>query len=541
MAFADWTIKQFGLVRKVGGALVGPFGESIEAGGPLGTFASVAALESAYPAASNNGKSALVGTVLYECSGGTWVQGTASPAAVAAGIAAMDSTQLATVQSLVSGGSAFLGFAAMLSMGNDSTGVYVTGDSTTTPDTAWFRLFANYIAGKYPAYTTRYWKWNDSTQKYDRPIVISSAGALRAMKMATGGTRVGRTVSGPHISGTIEVIVRIKSPQYVGSQVIVSKYQTGPVFQVNLGGDGNIYFAYSTDGSTLVSVSSTTGHGLVNGTEYFLKWQFVPNDGGGNRTTKFFKSTDGVEYTQIGATVTSVGVVTLFTNSDAYSVGARGLSSLPCVADTEIYEVWINDGIDGAPIVPPLVHNWPVGIGTGVNSTVGAPEINFVMGAHPGAGIGYERNTTGYLNDQNRLKKIAVDFGQQIAMFNSSHNEYEFKGPDWASTYFAWVESTQARMPAVQRIAFTQNPRTVSAGSATIETSRLGHRTRRALLMSSARAKNVEVIDSYAKFLRDGRAMNLLVGDSLHPTEEGYSLWYSAVRDEFDSSARRVS
>lgn len=446
-------------------------------------------------------------------------------------------------------GDLFTGLAVALRSGID-TGIIFNGDSTTTPDTAWARLLANYISTTFPGFTARYWKWDDATQGYGNPVIIKETGTKRRMVMAAGGGRAGRISPGANIAGPIEVIVHMKSPTWNSgaTQVIASKWtnDTQVSWQITLGGDGALRFAYSTDGTpTVTNMASTAAHGLTDGQAAFLRVRFTPNDGAGNRVARFDKSIDRVTWTQIGTTVTTAGAATVFQGTSSYSVGARGAASNQCVTGTEFYELWINDGIGGGSVVPVLPYTWVNTIGATRSETLGSPELNFILSAEPGAGIGYQpdgsaEQTTGYLTDPARLKKLTPDMGQQIAFFNSSHNDYHLTGKDFRNRYMGWVEAVSARMAVVERIAITQNPRTGANGGTT--STNIGHITRRAQLLSMAQTERLQVIDTFQAFLDDGRALDpTLIGDTIHPTDAGYMLMFQRIKAELDAALARIT
>lgn len=72
---------------------------------------------------------------------------------------------------------------------------------------------------------------------------------------------------------------------------------------------------------------------LVDGTVYWLKVDFVVNDGAGNSTAKFYYAPDSQEYptvwTQYGGTQTKVETTAIDTNALALTIGARPGGTVP--------------------------------------------------------------------------------------------------------------------------------------------------------------------------------------------------------------------
>lgn len=437
-------------------------------------------------------------------------------------------------------GDSLLTLATALKNPYASFGIQATGDSTTTPDTAWFRLLANQCAAEFPSLTHHYRKWNDTTQNFDRPIVLNSGSSgRRAMVTATGGTRVGVKYDGTtNITGDLEVIYNGKIPNYATgtSQVFAAKYDTDNSWYCQIGGDGKLYYNWSTDGTTFVGVKASTAViPFANNTECWFKIIHDIDNGAAGNDVKFYTSNDGTVWTQLGSTVTTAGVTTRFASTSRYSLGARGGASTPLVDSSRTYEIQIRDGIDGPSVVPYLPDMWEQTIGTGVPTFEGSPVVTWVMSAQPGAGLGYDAATVGYLMDPVRMKKMAPNFNQLVHFFNSSHNEYDLHGNLWAAKYGAWVDAISINTPLSSRIALTQNPRTGVSNES-------GPKIRRFEMQAFAKRKaGLYVIDTYQAFLDDGRPVADLIGDNIHPNNEGYIVQKNYIKAELDAALVRVS
>lgn len=432
------------------------------------------------------------------------------------------------------------GLAMALKNPFTSVGVQATGDSTTTPDTAWFRLLANQCASEYPLLTHHYRKWNDTTQDFDRPIILNSGSAgVRSMVMATGGTRVGLRFDGStNITGDIDIRIDLNSPNWISgsTQTLLSKYDTDICIQFYLGGDGKLYLNWSVDGTTLVGAKgSTVALGTANNTRQWLRVYHDVDNGSAGNDIKFYTSTDGIAWTQLGSTVTTAGTTSHFAATSRWSLGARASSSNPLIDGTKVYEIQVRDGLNGNSVVPYLPDMWENTIGTGVSTFEGSPVVTWIMAGQPGAGIGYDATTVGYLTDPVRIKKMSPLFNQLVCFFSSSHNEYDLHGNLWAAKYGSWVDTVTANMPISSRIALTQNPRTGAANT-------YSPKVRRAELLAFAdRKAGLSVIDTYQAFLDDGRVMTDLVGDTIHPTSAGYILWKNVIKASLNNALARAA
>lgn len=420
---------------------------------------------------------------------------------------------------------------AALSEGSGSTAVQILGDSTGNETHEWVYKLADAIRVAYPAWTFNYRLWDDSAQAYAAPVTLQTgtAGERYIDNSATTNTTRRLDTSVPGLTGTIDFRVKVNLSDWT------------PTSQVNLGGtsgnagsrswyvivhtSGLIGFVHSTDGTALTTTHSTAVPGIADGTTSWVRVVFNPNDGAGNRVTKFYKSTDGVTWTQVGATITTAGNVTLFNNSAwGYELGgtASGVIS-NTIAQLKVYEVQIRDGENGPNIAPALPELWPPYDLNAMRAT-GAPVLTIVNGAHPGA-------SSTYLGDSVRLPKLTPNYGQCVTLLSNSHNEGLFIDKVWLDKYETWRLAVEARLPGASTVILTQNPET-SASTWYRE-----HRARRLNLLGYARAKRVDIIDTYRAFLNYGAWEANLMTDAVHPNPAGSDLWRDAVKAAFDAAA----
>lgn len=106
---------------------------------------------------------------------------------------------------------------------------------------------------------------------------------------------------------------------------------------------------YTTPDGLIGSVidgTSTAAVGIADGTRKWIRATLDVNDGAGNRVYKFYTSPDGVTWTQLGATVTTAGVTTIFDSTAIVGIGGidAGASQNPA---GKIYRAQLLNGIDG--------------------------------------------------------------------------------------------------------------------------------------------------------------------------------------------------
>lgn len=435
----------------------------------------------------------------------------------------------------------FRGLKAALAQGTTSTGLGVLSDSTGVNTTRWPHRLWQALAAQYPAYTFHARHWNDANQDYDAPIVIQTGtgngGGLRGMNIINGNLPrrlPNNPTTQPHITGTIDVRVNVFAADWTpadpfGATILVGESGGTGLWSwsFSIQSAGYLRMWYSADGTGPNAMTSSVVASIPDGSTRWVRCVFTPNDGAGNRVAKFYTSTDGVTWTQLGATVTTAGAVTLNDtitagpSSNGYLLGPPTSASNPTAFT--IYEVDIRNGENGPPIAPRLPEQWGYyGSGTS-HPIVGAPIATLVNGAKTGAGIPY-------LDDANRKKLLTPSYGQQVTVLSTSHNETASQGRNWANAYAAWVASVRAIVgPAL--IAITQNPeRPGVTGLYQTE-----HAQRRLDLLGFARSLGLDVIDTYKAFLDYGPSWTTdLMGDDVHPNPAGSDLQRDVIKAAFD-------
>lgn len=418
---------------------------------------------------------------------------------------------------------------AALGEANRSVAVQILGDSTGNETTEWAYKFADSMRTAYPAWSVKYKLWDDTAQNYAATTVLQTGTAgERYVSNAVGTTprRMDPTVT-TNITGVIDARVKLSMSDWTpGAQVNLGGRSGGAGFRgwymfVNTAGVPG--FVYSTDGTALTTVFGTASAGIADGATTWLRYLFTPDDGAGNRVTKFYKSSDNVTWTQVGATVTTAGAVTLFQPVWGYEIGGTAGGVISNATTTlSIYEVEIRNGENGPNVVPAIPDLWPPydlnGIAAG-----GAPTLTFVNGSKAGG-------DAAYLGDSVRLPKLTPAYGQALTLISDSHNEGLATDKVWLDKYETLRLAVEARLPGSSTVILTQNPET--SGTAWYRE----HRARRINLLGYARAKHLDIIDTYRAFLDYGAWEANLMADAVHPNAAGSDLWRDTVKAAFDAA-----
>ena len=172
------------------------------------------------------------------------------------------------------------------------------------------------------------------------------------------------------------------------TQTLVAKYnwssQRSYRFYVNT--DGKLIVQTSPTGATVLGITSTVAPTVSNGAALHVRATVDVDDGGGNRVGKFYTSSDGISWIQLGATVTTAGATSIFDGTALLTVGAVDVSGTDDPMAGVMYSAQVYNGIDGtlaADMNP--TRDASAGDTTFTSSTTG--EVWTVNGS---ASIGYD-------------------------------------------------------------------------------------------------------------------------------------------------------
>lgn len=422
---------------------------------------------------------------------------------------------------------AFKALKATLAAASVSTGIQVLGDSTGNEPTEWPRLMLADFAAARPALTFVERLWSDATQSYGTPTVIQTGTAGESyLLVETGKTSpVIPQAAAFTFPSTLDLRVKMAADDWSSpaANTVICGRENGAGqrswwFQANSA--GHLQMVVSSDGTALVTIASTIPAPLVDGATAWVRCVYDPDDGAGNRVTKFYTSADGQTWTQLGATVTTAGVLVPFNPTNApLSIGGRaGASGLPGM----IYEVWMLDGEDGPTMAPVLPSLWSWTTSVPRMTLAGAPVVTLVNGSHPGASLTY-------LGDAARIPKMTPHFGQAVTLLSDSHNDSKTIRGAFMAAYGAWASAASARVIA-PLVLLTQNPQNPAA------TNSVEHGIRRLDTMAYGGNSRLDVIDIYQTFLDNPNWLAQWMADIIHPNALGQAAWWGAIKARYDAT-----
>lgn len=106
---------------------------------------------------------------------------------------------------------------------------------------------------------------------------------------------------------------------------------------------------WSTDGSAETFRAATAAPGIADGSVAWIRATLDVDNGAAGHDVKFFTSSNGTDWTQLGDTVTTAGVTSINAGTSALAIGAGGTGGTPLTA--QVHRVIVKDGIDGTTVL----------------------------------------------------------------------------------------------------------------------------------------------------------------------------------------------
>jgi hypothetical protein len=156
------------------------------------------------------------------------------------------------------------------------------------------------------------------------------------------------------ITGDIDIRVNVALDDWTPStdNLLVGKWSSSnQSYYLAVGATtGILSFRWSPNGTTANTASSTVAPTVTDGSPLWVRVTFDVDNGAGGNTAKFFTSTNGTTWTQLGADVVTAGTTSIFSGTGIVEIGTR-LAGTSLPAKGKFYRAQILNGIDGTVVL----------------------------------------------------------------------------------------------------------------------------------------------------------------------------------------------
>jgi hypothetical protein len=177
------------------------------------------------------------------------------------------------------------------------------------------------------------------------------------------------------ITGDIDIRVQVSADDWTPSAQgwIVTKWGAVGVarqsYSLVLNTNGTLRLYWTTDGDTDIFRSSTVATGLTDNSVKWVRATLDVNNGASGHDVAFYLSDDGATWTQLGTTVTTAGVTSVYSGDEPLRVGTANLGGT--VFGGRIYRAQVFNGIDGTKVLDVDTSVITTGAATTFNALTG--------------------------------------------------------------------------------------------------------------------------------------------------------------------------
>jgi hypothetical protein len=397
---------------------------------------------------------------------------------------------------------------------NRSALIQGAGDSALFGNTGntggWIGRLADIVGAYFDANVWEF-RWDDSgNQTYQPPVVrrTSTAGVREV-------TTAGAFYMAPQPAGDMEIITDVKPATWnTVAQYLVTKWeditgnQRGFSFGVNSA--GRPFLQWSADGITQAFfVTCGSAVPFANGSPGWVRVTLDVDNGAAGNTVKFYTSTDGVAWSQLGSDAVNSGVTSIFNSSAPYQLASRN-TALTGTSLIGYRWVQVKDALsNGKDVVPSLVDKWAQ-IAPADVVAAGGPLIVVMNGGCP-------TRRVDYYDDPVRRPKLLSAVLPDVIFIADGHNYSQSPAGDFVRDYETFVHHVQDWRPGVPIIVTTQNPKT----TAVLNAAQVQYQKRQTAALATAAEswRGVTVLDTQQAYTDTSTQVG---SDGVHPSEPGY-------------------
>jgi hypothetical protein len=133
------------------------------------------------------------------------------------------------------------------------------------------------------------------------------------------------------ITGDIDIRVQVALDDWTpgAATAFVSKFDAAGQrsFELGITSTDFLRLSLSTDGTAEIGRTATAALTVIDGEPLWVRVTLDADNGASGHDVKFFTSSDGIAFTQLGSTVTTAGTLTLHSGTSAVNIGSRTSST----------------------------------------------------------------------------------------------------------------------------------------------------------------------------------------------------------------------
>ena len=159
------------------------------------------------------------------------------------------------------------------------------------------------------------------------------------------------------ITGDIDIRVQVALDDWtpVAENTVVAKRDGGAnqaSYSMAVNTTGLLSLIWSPDGTVgaLITKISTVAPIVTDGQPTWLRATLDVDNGASGNDVKFFTSSNGQDWNQLGATVTTAGTTSIFSSTSIVEIGSRVTGASELIAG-KVYRAQIFNGIDGTKVL----------------------------------------------------------------------------------------------------------------------------------------------------------------------------------------------
>ena len=157
------------------------------------------------------------------------------------------------------------------------------------------------------------------------------------------------------VTGDIDIRVNVALDDWTPGALtaLVTKWNAGQyAYYFGIASNNRFQFYWSADGTNIVNTSgvvSSVAPTVTDGSPLWVRVTLDVDNGAGGNDTKFWTSTDGTNWTQLGTTTTLSGTTSIFSGSASVFIGVGQTGAQP--AKGKFFRSIIKNGIDGTTVL----------------------------------------------------------------------------------------------------------------------------------------------------------------------------------------------